>query len=71
MKWQPIETAPVNQAVLIFIPNWEHYGHAVYRGMLVDMGTGKRWMSTAWASGRDLGANAQPTHWMNLPEPPQ
>src|SRR6185312_5594535 len=39
LTWRPIETAPRNESVLIFIPNCEHYGHGVYRGMLVDMGT--------------------------------
>ena len=70
MTWQPIETAPTNESVLIFQPNWDHYGHGVYRAIHVDMGTGKRWMTTAWACGRDLGADAIPTHWMPLPAPP-
>ena len=39
-SWQSIETAPRNDSVLIFIPNAEHYGPGIYRGMLVDMGTG-------------------------------
>lgn len=68
--WRPIKTAPENQSVLVFIPNWEHYGHGVYRAILVNMGTGRRWHSTAWACGRDLGPDVQPTHWMPLPSPP-
>lgn len=69
-EWQPIETAPVNESVLVYLPNWEYYGHAVYKAMLVDMGTGRRWMTTAWGCGRDLSADVIPTHWTRLPEPP-
>jgi hypothetical protein len=68
--WRPIATCPVNQAVLIYLPNWEHYGPAVYRAILCDMGTGRRWHSTGWACGRDLGATEQPAAWRPLPPPP-
>lgn len=69
--WQPIETAPTNQAVLVFIPNAEHYGLGVYRAMRVDMGTGRRWMTTALRCGSDCRHGQNPTHWMSLPPPPQ
>ena len=69
-SWQPIDSAPTNQAVLIYIPNAEHYGEGIYRGMLVDMGTGKRWTTTALSMGRDCGTTWQPTHWMPLPPSP-
>lgn len=68
--WLPIDTAPVNVSVLIFVPDWDHYGPAIYRAILIDMGTGRRWNTTAWACGRDLGAACTPTHWMPLPEVP-
>jgi hypothetical protein len=71
MKWQPIETAPTNVSILIFLPNWDHYGHGVYRAIHVDMGTGQRWHTTAYAMGRDLCSSMNPTHWMPLPDPPQ
>lgn len=70
MTWQPIGTEPYNQSVLVFIPNCEHYGHGVYRAIHVDMGTGKRWMTTAGGMGRDCGPDNHPTHWMPLPKPP-
>ena len=70
-EWQPIESAPINESVLVYLPNWDHYGPGIYRAMLVDMGTGRRWMTTAWASGRDLNADVQPTHWMSLPPRPE
>lgn len=69
-EWQPIDTAPTNTAIQVFIPNCEYYGSAVYSGMLVDMGTGKRWMTYGWAIGRDCGVGAQPSHWKPLPEAP-
>jgi|GEM_PF-2348987 len=68
--WQPIETAPTNASVLVFIPNAEHYGHGVYRAMLVDMGTGRRWMTTGYAIGRDCPVDGKPTHWQPLPAAP-
>ena len=70
-EWQPIETAPTNRSILVFVPNADHYGHGVYRAMQVDMGTGRRWMSCGLHVGRDMiGEADQPTHWMPLPAPP-
>lgn len=69
--WQPIETAPTNTSVLVFVPRAEHYGPGIYRAILVDMGTGRRWMTTGCHVGRDLGPDSQPTHWMPLPAPPR
>ncbi len=70
-KWQPIATAPENVSVLIYIPEWDHYGPGIYRAMLVNMITTKRWTTTAWACGRDLTSSVEPTHWMPLPDPPE
>jgi len=70
MTWQPIHTAPTNDSVLVFIPNAEHYGEGIYRAMQVDMGTGRRWMTTGCHIGRDCGPDNQPTHWMPLPASP-
>jgi hypothetical protein len=67
-QWQPIETAPENIAVLVYV-NWDRYG--IYRAILVNMGTGRHWHSSAWACGRDFPPGyPQPTHWMPLPDPP-
>jgi hypothetical protein len=70
IEWRPMETAPTNESVLIFVPNLEHYGPGIYRAMQVDMGTGRRWMTTAAGMGRDLGPTEQPTHWKPLDQPP-
>jgi hypothetical protein len=70
-NWQPIETAPLNESVLVYIPNTEHYGDGIWRAIHVDMRAVKRWQTTGWACGRDLPSDVQPTHWMPLPEPPE
>ena len=69
--WQPIETAPENQSVLVWVPQFEHYGKGVLRAILVNMGTGRRWTSTAWHVGRDIPHDDYPTHWMPIPSPPE
>ena len=69
-EWQPIETAPTNRAILIHLPDLDYYGNeGVYAGMLVDMGTGRRWMTFGWAVGRDVG-NEYPSAWRPIPAPP-
>jgi hypothetical protein len=70
-EWRPIETCPTNVSVLIWLPSCEHYGPGIYRAILCDMGTGKRWHTTAWASGRDLDPRERPEWWMPLPAPPR
>lgn len=73
-EWQPIESAPTNQSVLVYIPNTEHYGEGIYRAILVDTRPELRephWTSTALHSGRDILGDYQPTHWMPLPDPPK
>jgi hypothetical protein len=70
-EWQPIETAPTNESVLIFIPSARHYGEAIYRALLVDMGSGKRWHTSALLVGRDVTPEYTPTHWRPLPPAPE
>jgi hypothetical protein len=71
--WRDIATdpPPTNQAVQVYVPGDSYYGNnGTYHAMLVDMGTGKRWMTFGWAIGRDLADYVQPTHWQHVPEPP-
>jgi hypothetical protein len=69
-EWKPIETCPENVSVLFFIPGAEHYGEPIYRGIRVNMGTGERWHTSAFAMGRDVPHDYKPTHWIPLPAPP-
>lgn len=70
LRWQPIETAPVNQSVLVFIPHREHYGHGVYRALRPKFGILRPWQVTGLNFGRDCGSSSQPTHWLPLPDAP-
>lgn len=68
--WQDISTAPENTSILVHIPHLDYYGNkGVYAAMLVNMGTGKRWMTFGHAIGRDLGRDDVPTEWMPMPSP--
>lgn len=70
-KWQPIETAPFNQSVLVFIPNAEHYGDGIYRALRPNFhDTPRGWQVTGLHFGRDCQQSEQPTHWMPLPSSP-
>ena len=67
-EWQPIETAPTNKAILIHLPGLDYYGNdGVYAGMLVDMGTGRRWMTFGWGIGRNIGDENAPVAWREIP----
>lgn len=76
--WQPIETAPVNQSVLVYIPNAEHYGEGIYRAIWIESNYEwlspeqypRHWQTTGLHCGRDC-CSQLPTHWMPLPEPPR
>jgi len=72
VEWQPIETAPVNESVLIFIPSpiAEHYGPAIYRGLQVEILNRRVWKVTGLHFGSDCGTSNHPSHWMPLPDPP-
>lgn len=71
MNWQPIETAPTNEVVLIFIPNTTNFDPGVHRAMKLDMGTGACWQTNSLHGGSDIDPFYAPTHWMPLPEPPK
>lgn len=72
--WQPIESAPVNESVLVYIPNAEHYGEGIYRAIWIESDYEphpRHWQTTGLHHGRDLNwLNYQPTHWMPLPALP-
>ena len=57
VEWQPISTAPFNQKVLIYSPD---YGY-------IDVA--EQWPNGAWWEADDY--QHDPTHWMPLPAPPK
>jgi hypothetical protein len=68
-QWRPIdENTPKNESVLVWWPRREYYGSCAYCAMLIDMGSGVRWMSYGVSIGRDV--HEDPTHWQPLPSPP-
>lgn len=70
--WKPIETAPSNESVLVFVPDREHYGPGIYRAIYVNFPDrcDPHWTSFGLACGRDIPSDSLPTHWMPLPLPP-
>lgn len=56
MKWQPIETAPEDEFVLVWCPDYNGEEEHVI-AMLGPLGWWPRYCG--------------PTHWMPLPEPPE
>ena len=59
--WQPIETAPKNEWVLVHEPGW----HLMVAKWVYD----DQW----WYAKSDDGVylTCRPTYWMELPEPPK
>jgi hypothetical protein len=75
LEWRPMSIEPpVNQSVLIYIPNAEHYGEGIYRAIWVESDwhpdKPRHWQTTGLHHGRDCLGDYQPTHWMPLPDPP-
>ena len=74
MTWQPIETLPEGEHVLLWFPHGERgiggiEAATVYRdldGNFDDVG----WTHGGANSGGDWQFCEMPTHWMRLPEPP-
>ena len=66
LEWQPIETAPKDGTrVLLFVPPYgPSTGHYKDRS---------NWGPSAsnWYAHAALNKEAEPTHWMPLPEPPK
>jgi hypothetical protein len=58
-NWQPINTAPKNEFVLIYAKGWDHNTDGIDIARLY----GNNWLTTE-------GLNPRPTHWMPLPKAP-
>lgn len=61
MKWQPIETAPLRDAVIV-----HHAAHWTRLACLLEDGTWRPWPSNS----QDDNLAYKPTHWMPLPDAP-
>ena len=59
MQWQPIETAPKDTELLVFMPR--NNGNKTVANAEISSLTGQCWA-------KHVGA-MRPTHWMPLPEP--
>jgi hypothetical protein len=57
-EWQPIETAPKDRTILLWVP-YDAWQVCAWDELH------KEWVSTG-----GLSFDAVPTHWMPLPEPP-
>ena len=74
--WQDIETAPVEETVLIFIPArtiQRINGPDVYGPFMFVAAQDERhgWTRPMVYCDSDLESDDIPTHWMALPKPPQ
>lgn len=63
MEWQPIETAPADTDVLVWCRGWPSGGEARF------------WPREGWHIANNTpsdswGSQIHPTHWMQLPPPP-
>lgn len=66
MKWQPIETAPKAQRVLVWSGEEQYCAHWAKNPFTND----EAWIVAEWGDDGDQ-ALVKPTHWMPLPEPPK
>lgn len=64
-KWQPIETAPHNEAVLLYCP-YRHESNPER----IEIGEATRGARNSFRGMSTYSAHAWATHWMPLPEPP-
>lgn len=72
LDWQPIETVPEGEHVLLYFPTGER-GHGGIEAATVVPSCGD--LKTGWThggpnSGLDWAFCEEPTHWMPLPAPP-
>jgi hypothetical protein len=65
MEWQPIETAPWGVRVLVYIPDFNEVSEAWH-----SPNTGLWPRDREFEDGEACNVG-YPSHWMNLPSPPQ
>lgn len=77
-EWQPIETAPLNEDILLWQPSWENHGVTLRdAGMMVgslerfDVQDRQFLVRPSMVGGYDMECEVtHPTHWLPLPPPP-
>ena len=63
-QWQPIETAPKDQEILLGLADGDEFRTALGSWEIVDEPPeAGRWTASLWWG-------AEPTHWMEIPPPP-
>lgn len=70
MEWQPIETAPHEDRVMIVVADYAESWPAFWHD-----GKDNYWVKEGWYDAIDYGnlliaTPSNPTHWMPLPTPP-
>jgi len=75
MNWQPIETAPKDNVVMLYRPTSPYEWHKVAPGKYNDNKFGHKprpyWESWFRVNSVTDDRNSPPTHWLPLPEPPK
>ncbi|MGB6231219.1 MAG: DUF551 domain-containing protein [Litorimonas sp.] len=67
-EWQPFETCPIGQRVLMYFPR-ENQGGAIR--LVVALWERPGFVETHVLNYFGESFDTKPTHWMALPEPPQ
>lgn len=75
MNWEPIETVPEGEHVLLWFPQGERGNGGMETATVIrhDDGGLSFWSHGGPNSGMDFEPSVEgdlPTHWMKLPEPP-
>jgi hypothetical protein len=69
--WQPIETAPLETPILLFVPEFEYFEPSDQRVMATRHSHGGVSYWSIINDGNRGGLTVTPpTHWMPLPDPP-
>jgi hypothetical protein len=68
-EWQPIETAPTNTCVLVYMQRTAGLG--IYRAVRMEgKGIPVGWHPVGYVLLDDFPVGADISHWMPLPDPP-
>ena len=72
MGWQPIDTAPESEPILVWAPMLHRGNPSAEVVVLYRNGDEINYWTNGGANGGDnIWFEAEPTHWMPLPSPPK